>query len=172
MLEVIKSVPDIMIPTVKSRTLVLGIGNPILHDDGIGPLVVNQVEKRFHGTGVDFLSTNLSGVQLMDLLTGYDSLVIVDAIQRGEKPGTIRWLKSGDFKSGESGYHSQHRVGILQALELAREMGQSVPAEIDIMAIEVMDLNTFGEDITPEVERTLPAAVEEVLNFLEKHRDC
>jgi hydrogenase maturation protease len=153
-----------------SSTLVLGIGNPMLRDDGIGPLVVERVRERFDGTDVDFQATSLSGVLLMDLLIGYDFLVVVDAIKLGKRPGKLLWLKLRDFEPGNGDYSVQHRIGIIQALKLGADMGQPMPAEVDILAVEAGDVTTFGEEMTPEVEGAIPLAVDEILHFLENSR--
>jgi hydrogenase maturation protease len=151
-----------------SKTLVLGIGNTILRDDGIGPIIIDQARKRLSDSRIHFQTTNSSGVHLMDLISGYERIVIVDAVRRGERPGKIEWLKPGDFASGNSDFNSQHRVGILQAIKLTEDTGQPAPKEIDIMAVEVADCTNFGKDMTPEVEQSIPEAVEELLNHLNK----
>jgi hydrogenase maturation protease len=144
------------------KTLILGIGNNILRDDGIGPAVIRELEQCCCHPEISFKTTNLSGLLLLDMLTGYDSLIVVDAIQSGAKPGEVRWLRTEDFElRGRT--CSQHNVGILQALELGKQLGLYVPADVRIMAIEAYDVTNFGEDLTPEVAGAIPKAIEYIM---------
>ena len=149
------------------KCLVLGMGNPILGDDAVGLMIVRQVEKRFNHPFIIFKTTSLSGVLLLDLITGYDSLVIVDSIQRRGKPGELSWLKPEDFSPRNGGIRSQHKVGILQALQLGESLHQPVPEDVHILAVEAKDITTFCKKLTPEVEQAIPSAVEALLQFLD-----
>jgi hydrogenase maturation protease len=155
-------------------TLVLGLGNPILSDDGVGIHVVRAVAARWQHVpgrnGVHFSEASVGGLRLLDYLMGYERVVLVDAVFTGSgQPGQIHRLRPGDLlESLHSG--STHDLSLSGALALGRGLGLSLPSDEDIaiFAVEVEDVWTFGESCTPAVARAIAGASETVLAFLEK----
>jgi hydrogenase maturation protease len=151
------------------KTLVLGMGNTILCDDGVGIYVVQEVAKQFQRDGVDFAEASVGGMRLLDVLKGYERVIMVDAIQtRDGKPGDVYRIGPDDLKvSLHAG--STHDLSLPGALALGRGMGMTLPDDEDfvIVAVEVEDVLTFGEECTPVVEEAIPQAVEAVLAELE-----
>ena len=145
------------------KTLILGIGNTALTDDGVGCKVAQRLEKRLRGrSNITVKETALSGLSLLDEITGYERLIIIDAIQtRGGKPGAIYKLSPSDFKTGRMAII--HDLGLVSTLELGRKLGMDMPREVVIFAIEAKDMATFSEKLSPEVEKAVPKAVEVVL---------
>ncbi len=148
------------------KTLILGIGNTVLCDDGVGCKVAQRLEKRIKGQkGITVKETAVSGLSLLDEIAGYERLIIIDAIQtRGGKPGTIYKLSPGDFKKGRMAVI--HDVGLFTALELGRKLDMEMPREVVIFAIEAKDMATFFEECTPEVKKAIPNVVEMVMKEL------
>jgi len=148
-----------------NKTLVLGLGNPILCDDGVGPRIAMELEGKLDGN-VTVAEASLAGLNLLDLLAGYDRAIIIDAIKTGEgKPGRIYRLGIEDFKD-TCHAASTHDVNLATALELGGRLGMSLPRRIDIVAIEVADTSRFGEELTPEVAAAVPACVEMIIEEL------
>lgn len=145
------------------KTLILGIGNTALTDDGVGCKMAKRLKKRLRGrSGITVKETALSGLSLLDEITGYERLIIIDAIQtRGGKPGTIYKLSPSDFKTGRMAII--HDLGLVSTLELGRKLEMDMPREVVIFAIEAKDMATFSEKLSPEVEKAVPKAVEVVL---------
>jgi hydrogenase maturation protease len=155
------------------RTLVLGLGNPILGDDGVGLAVAEAVqEKLISGaaaadSAVEVDTECNGGLQLMERLIGYDRAIIVDAIVTGsEQPGTVQRLVAGDLPTLHSG--SAHDVTLPVALRLATRMGLKVPEDIAIIAIEAVNVFDFDEHLTPAVAAAVPVAAEAVLACLKE----
>jgi hydrogenase maturation protease len=149
------------------KTLVLGLGNPILMDDGVGLKVVRALKPRVVDPQVTFHESSRGGLNLLDVLVGYDRAIIVDAIQtRDGTAGDVYHLKSDDF---ESCLHVScvHDVDFATTLELGRKMGLQLPRDIAIVAVEVQDVTTFGEECTPVVQLAISTAVDMVLQELE-----
>ena len=148
------------------KTLVLGLGNPILTDDGVGIHVVRAAAARCAPPkGVMFAEASMGGLRLLDLLVDYDRVILVDAIQtRDGQPGNIHRLGTAELQpSLHSG--SMHDLSLIGALDLGRRLGMRLPAEKDltILAVEVEDVLTFGETCTPSVTRAIPRAVKAIL---------
>lgn len=147
------------------RTLVLGLGNPILTDDGVGIYVVREVAARCQQEGLGFAEASVGGLRLLDHLAGYERVIMVDAIQtRDGKPGEIHRLLPNDLQASlHSG--STHDLSLPGALALGRGIGMTLPDDggMVIVAVEVEDVLTFGEACTPEVAAAIPRAVQMVL---------
>jgi hydrogenase maturation protease len=145
------------------KTLILGIGNTVLSDDGVGCKVAQRLKRRLSGrSDITVKETSLSGLSLLDEIAGYERLIIIDAIQtRGGKPGAIYKLSPSDFKTGRMAII--HDLGLVSTLELGRKLEMEMPNEVVIFAIEAKDMATFSEKCTSEVKKAIPKAVEMVL---------
>lgn len=149
-----------------SKILVLGIGNPILRDDRVGLLIIQKLRGRVPRSGIEFQETSLAGLSLAEFLVGFNSAFIVDAIQTGGMPGAVYCLKPEDFDGQSANRNDPHGTGLLQALELGRRLGWPMPQDVTIVAIEAGDISNFGDELTPEVERAVPVALEKIENLL------
>lgn len=143
--------------------MVLGLGNPILGDDGVGIRVARALEGRLNRPEITVMETSTAGLGLLDLLAGYDRAIIVDAIQTGEgKVGQVYQLEPEAFNSTRHAA-SPHDVNLATALELGGRLGINLPKEIVIFAIEVENVTSFSEQCTPEVGRAIPICVDRVI---------
>lgn len=162
--------PDSLPASAAVKTLVLGLGNPILTDDGVGIHIVRAVARRCSSNqSVVFAEASVGGLRLLDVIEGYDRLVLVDAIQtHANQPGTMHRLHPGDLKQSlHSG--STHDLPLAEVLGLARHLGLRIPRdeEISIVAIEVEDVVSLGETCTPAVTRSIPDALRTVMAELQ-----
>ena len=148
------------------KTLVLGIGNPILSDDGAGIRVAREVGKKSDDPQVTISESSAAGLSLLDAIVGYDKVIIIDAIQtkRG-KAGRIHRMGLEDFSSAKH-LPSPHQINLVTALELGKMLNLAMPQKITIFAVEAKDITTFGEKCTPEVEQAIPEVVKMVLEDL------
>lgn len=144
------------------RVLVLGVGNPILSDDGVGIHVARELKKR-KIPGVDVEELAASGLELLDLVRGYDKVVIVDAIQTTKgTPGELHILEEKDFEKSIHG-SSPHGINIATALALGRKLvPNEMPMEVVFFAVEAKDLINVSETLTPMVAEALPRILKRV----------
>ena len=148
------------------RTLILGLGNDLLGDDGFGILAARELTRRLVGVA-DVVETALHGVALLDLLIGYDRAVIIDATSTGKHPaGTILELGPDDFKpvSGPS----PHYTGLPELISLARQMHLEFPKEIKVFAVETRDTQTVGASMSEPVVRALDEVIARVTTRLDR----
>jgi hydrogenase maturation protease len=153
------------------RTLVLGLGNPILRDDGVGLEVARRLRPILADReDVSVEEDTWGGLRLMERMIGFDRAVVIDATAPEGEPGRIRLLAPDSIPTQHSA--SAHDVNLPTALRLGREAGAHLPEtdEIVLVGIEAADVLNFGEDRTPEVEAAVPRAVEAVLAALENER--
>ena len=142
---------------MSSRTLVLGLGNELLSDDGIGIKAARALQKEFQSQ-VDVVECSESGLALLDILEGYERVLLLDAILTGRHPpGTVLEFCTQDFPG--TVILSPHTTGIPELLQLAKRLGIHFPEELYILAIEVENLYELGGKLTPAVEAALPEFV-------------
>ena len=154
------------------RTLVLGLGNPLLRDDSIGLRVVQVLRDRLgDNNDIEVSEDYWGGLRLMERMIGYDRAIIIDAIRTDAEPGTIHLLTPDDIPTQRSA--SAHDVNLPTALELGRKAGAQLPPpnEILIVGVEAADVQTFDEALSPKVELALPRAVDAVLSALDRERE-
>ena len=142
-------------------TLVLGIGNPILSDDGVGIEVARLLKEQVPGITAE--ETNEAAIALLDLIVGYDKLIIIDSIKTGQgKPGELYKLSLEDFGANMD-FASLHGMDIATAFEVGERLGCPMPRSVSIYAVEVKDNSTFAERCTPEVADSIPLAVKQII---------
>ncbi len=143
-------------------TLVLGLGNPILSDDAVGIRIARKLEERNPSVTVE--QTNEAAIALLDLITGYDKLIIIDSIktERGE-PGELYKLNLSDFKPNMD-FTSSHGMDIATAFEVGKSLGCKMPQSVSIYAVEIKDNDNFAEQCTPEVTEKIPSMIEQIIN--------
>jgi hydrogenase maturation protease len=149
------------------RTLVIGLGNPVVSDDSVGlrvaaaltPLLADRPD-------VEVSEDYWGGLRLMERMIGFDRAGVIDAIVSGAPPGTIHRLNPADVPTQRSA--SAHDVNLPTALAFGRQTGAHLPPdhEILLVGIEALDILTFGEQLTPAVEAAIPRAVETVMAML------
>ena len=143
------------------KTLILGFGNPILTDDAVGIRVAEELAREFPDITVE--ATSEAGLSILDNVTGYDKLVIIDSIKTGKgKPGELYRLTLEDLQP-KSDFSSSHGLDIATALKLGEMMGYPMPTEVSIYAVEVKDNTSFGEKCTPELERSISLIVGQIV---------
>jgi hydrogenase maturation protease len=162
----------------RPRALVLGLGNPILGDDGVGWHVIDELvrraaaEPRVRDALVDAELDRLAvgGLELMERLVGYDRAVIVDAMPGGAEVGSVSVRPLEEVAGRLAGHlDSAHDVTLALALSAGRALGAALPAEIMVVGIGVEAVDEFDERLTPEVAPAIGPAVDAVIEVLTRH---
>jgi hydrogenase maturation protease len=148
------------------RTVVVGLGNPLLSDDGVGVYAARLLADRLAGAPVFVTESSWGGMRFLDLLAGYEHALIIDAIQwRHGPPGTVYRL-SPDEAVPTVRAVSFHDISLGTALALGRKVGIPLPTAIVFLAVEAGDVLTVAERCTPEVESALPEVVRQAMDQL------
>jgi hydrogenase maturation protease len=149
------------------KLLVLGLGNDILTDDAVGLHVVHELQRELAGhPSIDFRETTEMGLALLDFITGYRVVVIVDSIQTGKaSPGFLHELDAAALTQLTG--RTPHFVGVSETLALGRQLGLAMPDQVRIFAIEVEDPFTLGTALTPTLQAALPAIVARIRAVLQ-----
>jgi len=165
------------------KTLVIGLGNPILGDDGVGWKVADKIQQELddpqsllhdlQSIEVDYAA--LGGLSLMERLSGYQRVILVDSIFTGKKPiGSVRTFPLSlmpDLTSGHSA--SAHDTSLPTALNVGRSMNLPLPSDdqVLVVAIEAKNVYDFSEELSPTVAAAVPQAVEVVLELLHSDKE-
>ncbi len=149
---------------MKNDILLLALGNEILKDDGVGLFAGREVSKKFNGK-IDFVESAESGLALLDHLTGYRKVLILDSIKReGREPGKVVELRVEELEKIPS--PSPHYVGLPMSLQIGKRLGFPLPEEIRILAMEVDDPYTLEEGLTEKVSLSFPSYVKRAEEIL------
>jgi hydrogenase maturation protease len=147
------------------KTIVLGLGNTILRDDGVGVYAARAL-REILAEEADVLEAELAGLDIIEKLEGYERAIIIDAIQlEGEDPGTVFRLRPDHMKTTPR-LASFHDVDLVTAIELGRRLSLDMPEDVVIYAVQVEDASTIMEGCVPAVEEVIPALVEEIAGLV------
>ena len=155
--------------------LLIGLGNPILGDDGVGWRIVRNLEEALKS--LDKSSSNLKveteylslgGLSLMERMIGYQEVILVDSILTGMKPnGTIYSLPLSSLPNISTGHSTAiHDTSLATAMEVGRKMGLDLPEEVWVVAVEAENVYEFSEVLSPPVKAAVPGAVDLLLTIL------
>jgi hydrogenase maturation protease len=154
------------------KTLVIGLGNPILGDDGVGWKVVERLQSKIvnRKSEIEFDCVALGGLSLMERMVGYQRAILVDSMETGQSPEGSVSVFPIEALTNPSASHSTavHDTSLLTALEVGRKMKMQVPDSVTVVAIEAKNVYDFSEELSPAVAEAVPVACEAVLELLEK----
>ncbi len=150
--------------TQKKDTVVIGLGNPLLSDEGIGVCLAEQLSQRQSEFPlVDFVDAGSAGLNLLHLIANRKKAVIIDCAKMGTQPGTIRRFTPDDVQSVKKlNQYSLHEADILQVVKLSQQLGEC-PREIAFFGIE-------PESLQPgrELSESLSAKINAFIEIIEK----
>ncbi|NPE09775.1 MAG: hydrogenase maturation protease [Asgard group archaeon] len=158
-------------PTRDAEILILGVGNPILSDDGVGIHVLKKLEKNYsHISNIEFDELSTGGLSLAERFIGYKTVIMVDALALEDgTPGEVHRLTIDDFKKTKHMYCA-HDCNLATAYDLlAKELGpENLPDEVIIIGVEVERYDSFGEELSETVTKAVPKAVKMVEDELSR----
>jgi len=155
------------------KTIILGIGNQILGDDGVGIHIANAVKKHVDDPDITIDEAVTGGMNLLDLLVGYDKAILIDAVKSNDgSHGVVKRIHLSDFTTMHS--CNPHDVSLLEAIEMAKKMGETrIPKEIIVVGVLMKHIPCeFGETLSKEIAATVPEAVKVTLKEISvnKHK--
>ncbi|MBL8152600.1 MAG: hydrogenase maturation protease [Anaerolineae bacterium] len=158
--------------TLSQPMLIVGLGNPLLGDDGVGWRVAEQVQHDISSVGcaveVDCLA--IGGLRLMERLTGYSQVILIDAMTTGLRPvGSVQVVSLTQLPDLCAGHlNSSHDTSLQTALRMGRALGIPLPDKIRIVGVEAERVFDFTEDLTPSVAAAVPLAAQMILTMLQQ----
>lgn len=150
--------------------MVLGLGNPILGDDGVGWKVAEHVRRHVDPASdihVDIDVLSVGGISLMEHLIGYQRVILIDAYVSEEGPGCIM-VSTLDQIPDYSMFHisSVHDTSLQNAMKLGRDVGAELPEDITVVGISISPVYDFGQELSTPIVKAIPMAAQIVLGLL------
>jgi hydrogenase maturation protease len=144
------------------RVLVLGMGNPILSDDGVGIVVANALEGKVDG--LDVATSAMIGLDLLDAITGYDKVYLIDAMCT--RDGMVGEVKKISREGGAGTMHlfTSHGIHFFELMELGKRCGLNMPEIGAVYGIEIGDSVCFGNSLTVELQKKIAPIMDNILS--------
>jgi len=152
--------PLCFIKKLMDKTLIVGIGNLLCRDEGIGVHVIHKMESMQLPGHIESLDIGTSTMDLIGYLDGVKKLIVIDAMKAGGRPGTIYKCTPDDLLPEEEGPISLHEIGLLETLNMAKKMGMEIHTVIIGVEPKIFD---WGMELSEEVKNKIPAIIEAVL---------
>jgi hydrogenase maturation protease len=150
---------------------VVGIGNNLLQDDGVGIHALQYFEQRHGDAGVYCLDAGTVGLALMDRLSNLHGLVAVDAMRLGKAPGTVTVLEGEEMDRHLRNHHgSVHELGLADILDALR-LCDDLPNQRALVGIEPERMD-WGTEPTPKVAAAIPAATARIRDLVDRWCNC
>ena len=147
-----------------SCILILGVGNILLGDEGVGVHVVEAMKGLKLPGNVELLDGGTGAFDLIDVIANREKIVVIDAVEGGCEPGAIYRFIPDDIRVQQYHISSAHRVGLLDALAMAK-IASCSPCEVIIYGIEPKKLD-WGTELSPEVAAVIPRVTELIMSEL------
>jgi hydrogenase maturation protease len=147
----------------KNKILILGIGNYLMGDEGIGVHIAERLEKETLPLEVDVLDGGTGGFHLLEYFELYPNVILIDATLDSNPPGTIRLIKpkfAKDFPQAMS----THDIGLKDMVSALQIMG-TIP-DIDLFVVSIESIQQQGITLTPEVEAVVPLIMDKVKTLM------
>ena len=148
--------------TGRGKTLILGLGNEILSDDGIGPRLVHDLSGMEFRSDISFDIASCGGLELMEYIAGYEKVIFLDSIRTTNGiPAEVYYFKPDDFK--ETLHLSNlHDINFLTALKLGKHLEMDLPEDLHIIAVEILEDMEFSEHLTLPLKKEYPTILNKV----------
>lgn len=144
---------------------ILGVGNILLKDEGIGVRVVRELESEYtFPPDITLIDGGTDGPHLTSLVADFDEIIVIDAVEGGEKPGTLYRFTLDQISFDIPTHLSIHEMGVLEALKEVRLLGKK--PKVTFIGVEPEDISPWGMDLSPVVEKKIPEIITLVLKEL------
>jgi len=143
---------------------VIGVGSPLMGDDGFGPRVIQELQRRGDPEGVEAVDAGVGGLTLIGLLEGADRVLLIDAARMGEPPGTLRVFPLKGGGAAQPAHLSLHEISLRPVLDFADALG--IRPEMVLLGVEP-EVVAPGCGLSPAVEKAVPKAIELALEYVE-----
>ncbi|MDP4158981.1 MAG: HyaD/HybD family hydrogenase maturation endopeptidase [Bacillota bacterium] len=147
------------------KIMVMGIGNILLSDEGLGVRFLDELSKKSFPENVELLEGGTAGLELVHLVQEVDFLIIVDAINAKSEPGALFRFQPGELQVFPEKYEvSFHQVGIIEVLAMAKVLGHA-PQTL-IFGVQPKSLE-WGMEISPEIQALFPQLTNLILQEID-----
>ena len=143
------------------KTVIIGIGNFILKDEGVGIHAVKKLSETDLPKDIEVIDGGTDAMDLLSVFQDFERIIVIDALRAGGEPGTIYRVTPEEIMEDPKRPLSLHEMGLLDVLLMARQLGGH--GDVVIIGVEPKEISC-SIDLTPEVEATLPDVMHAVLS--------
>jgi hydrogenase maturation protease len=148
------------------KIVILGVGNLLLSDEGVGVHVANELMRMSLPPEVSVVEGGTDGFGLLNIITEANRLIVIDAVKGDAAPGSIYRFDIGEVRNCPSGFKtSVHQIGILEVLDLSELIGRT--PYTTVIGVEPKSLE-MGMELSPEIKAKIPRVIELILDELKK----
>jgi len=151
--------------TVNKPILILGIGNILLRDEGIGVHVVNMLKEMKLPPDVEVMDGGTMGIDLLFYIEGREKVIVVDTVKAGETPGTLYRFTDKDLVVKKDFLRTAHGIDFSDVLRTAQRLGTK-PEEVVFIGVEPEDMNNAGLELSALISQRIPVIIELVMKEL------
>lgn len=145
-----------------AKTLILGLGNSILSDDRVGLVVAQEIHKKIDNKNYDLKLAEIAGMDLINIISGYDNLIVIDSIKTGKlEIGEVVEIEKN--RQASERILSSHNVSFFDMLEMGKKIGLKMPEKIKIFGIEIKDNETFSEKLTQDLNNKILEITDKII---------
>ncbi len=149
--------------------LVMGIGNILLRDEGVGVRVVQAMQDLDLSDEVELIDAGTAGADLVDIMANRRKVVVVDAIEAGAVPGTVFRLRGEDLMPEPGAAVSLHQLGFVESLAMAQQLG-CAPIDVVVIGVQPSQIRA-GLELSPDVKNAIPRAITAVRSEIASPHD-
>ena len=151
---------------MNSKIVVIGIGNLLLMDEGIGVHTINELETHDLPESIEIYDGGTGGVKLIDLMHGAARVIFIDAVETGKAPGSVTIFRAEDVHSiYNKKKYSLHDTDLMEIIKMAEMLGN--PPMIEIVGIQPKTIN-YGTTLSKELAVSMSNIVNSVLKRIEE----
>jgi len=144
----------------KNKIVVLGLGNPLFQDEGLGIYMINQLMQEAINEQVELVDGGTDALALLNVVEETDHLLVIDAVDGDHPPGTVRKLSGRDIPLLVTGRISVHQIGFQETLALAA-LRDRFPQHLVLFGVQPQSLD-WGTELSPPVMNALPELTAQV----------
>ena len=154
--------------TERKPVLILGVGNLLLKDEGVGVHVARRLMEMDLPPHVEVVDGGTAGLDLIDDIEGRQKVVFVDTVRGGSAPGTVYRMTMDDVEDEPEALLSLHDIDVPYLLRTADLMGVDKPGEIVVIGVEPKDMESASLELSQEIEAKVPRLIELVMKEIEE----
>jgi len=152
----------------KNKILVLGLGNEVIGDEGLGLVIVKEIAEKGLFPEIDFACLSTGGLDLLEYIVGYDSLLLIDtACGNKFEPGTVNYYTPDNFRETLH-ISSEHDASFCVAMETGERLGLKIPKQINIIAMEICCDLYMSEKLSDNIKEQFVEIRSEIIKFIQK----
>ncbi|MDI6785725.1 MAG: HyaD/HybD family hydrogenase maturation endopeptidase [bacterium] len=152
---------DLPSPSLSKKIVIVGIGNILLTDEGIGVHVISELKKEEIPSYIEIIDAGTATIDLIDSICDVDKLILIDAVKGGGKAGSIYKFDPSDIEFEKEVVSSLHQVGLIEVLNIAQKLGRR-PKDVVVIGVEPKEIR-WGLELSKEIKEKIPEIIKLVL---------